>query len=335
MDWRQGNIAPIFKKGDKHKPSNYRPVSLTSIWSKLIEHIVFSNVRRHLDTHNILAEEQHGFRSKRSCESQLITFVQELFNKVAGGGQVDTVVLDFSKAFDKVPHARLLNKLDFYGIRSKTHDWVGAFLNKRQHRVVLDGFLSNTAEVLSGVPQGTVLGPTLFLIFINDLPQSVNSSVRLFADDCVLYREIRCRQDTVTLQQDLYALHRWEQLWLMEFNPGKCFVLNITRKRNRLRNSYRLHSTELQTVETTSYLGIEISNTLNWSPHIDKVTKKGNRSLGFVKQNIKKQAILTLKHSHIILSSVPFSNTPVKYGIHTPKKIFKNSNQYNAGQQDM
>ena len=215
MDWRQGNIAPIFKKGDKHKPSNYRPVSLISICSKLIEHIV-SNVRRHLDTHNILAEEQHGFRSKRSCESQLITFVQELLNKVAGGGQVDAVVLDFSKAFDKVPHARLMNKLEFYGIRSKTHDWVGAFLNKRQQRVVLDDFSSNiiiiiilnTAEVLSGVPQGTVPGPTLFLIFINDLPQSVNSSVRLFADDCVLYREIRCKQDTVTLQQDLDALHR-------------------------------------------------------------------------------------------------------------------------------
>jgi hypothetical protein len=284
MDWRQGNITPIFKKGDKHKPSNYRPVSLTSICSKLIEHIVVSNVRRHLDSHDILAEEP---RAKRSCESQLITFVRELFNKVAGGGQVDAVVLDLSKAFDKVPHARLMSKLDFYGIKSKTHGWVGAFLDKRQQRVVLDGFSSNTTEVLSGVPQGTVLGPTLFLIFINDLPQYVNSSVRLFADDCVLYREIRCRQDTVILQQDLDALHRWEQLWLMEFNPGKCFVLNITRKRNRMYNSYLLNNTDLQTVETTTYLGIEISNTLNWSPHIDKVAKKGNRSLGFVKRNIK------------------------------------------------
>ena len=115
IDWRQGNIAPIYKKGDKHKASNYRPVSLTSICSKLIEHIIVSNLRDHLDKHNILANEQHGFRAKRSCESQLLTFTHELFNNVSGGGQVDAVVLDFSKAFDKVPHDRLMAKLDHYG----------------------------------------------------------------------------------------------------------------------------------------------------------------------------------------------------------------------------
>ena len=308
-DWRQGNIAPIFKKGDKHKPSNYRPVSLTSICSKLIEHIVVSNVRRHLDKHSILADEQHGFRSKRSCETQLITFVQELFNKVAGGGQVDAVVLDFSKAFDKVPHSRLMNKLDFYGIRNKAHVWVGAFLNNRQQCVVLDGFSSTSAKVLSGVPQGTVLGPTLFLLFINDLPQYCKSSVRLFADDCVLYREIRSSQDSIILQQDLDALHRWEQEWLMEFNAGKCFVLNITRKRIRSNNTYNLHNTTLQTVESTTYLGVEISNNLNWSPHIDKVVKKGNRSLGFVRRNIKtsNSNVKTLAYNALVRPILEYS----------------------------
>ena len=255
-----------------------------------------------MDTHSILAPEQHGFRSKRSCESQLIAFTQELFNKVAGGGQVDAVVLDFSKAFDKVPHARLMSKLDFYGIRNNTHDWVQSFLNNRQQRVVLDGCSSSTASVLSGVPQGTVLGPTLFLIFINDLPDCVKSPVRLFADDCVLYREIRNAQDASILQQDLKALNRWEQTWLMEFNADKCFILNITRKRHPMLNKYQLHDTILQTVKTATYLGIEISNDLRWTPHIDKVAKKANKSLGFIKRNIKtnNKYVKTLAYNSLV-----------------------------------
>ena len=156
LDWRQGNIAPIFKNGDKHKASNYRPVLLTSVCSKLIEHISVSNLSCHLDTRSILGNEEHSFRFKRSCESQLIAFTQELFNKVAGSGQVDAFVLDFSKAFDKVPHARVMSKLDYYGIRNNTHDWVQSFLNNRQQRVVLDGCSSSTASLLSGVPQGTI-----------------------------------------------------------------------------------------------------------------------------------------------------------------------------------
>ena len=172
-----------------------------------------------------------------------------------------------------------MSKLDFYGIRNNTHDWVQSFLNNRQQRVVLDGSSSSTASVLYGVPQGTVLGPTLFLIFINDLPDCVKSPVRLFADDFVLYREIRNAQDASILQQDLKALNRWEETWLMEFNADKCFILNITRKRHPMLNKYQLHDTILQTVKTATYLGIEILNDLRWTPHIDKVAKKANKSL--------------------------------------------------------
>ena len=179
------------------------------------------------NNNSILVDEQHGFRPKRSCESQLLTFTQYLFDKISHGGQVDAVVLNFSKAFDKVPHKRLMEKLNHYGIQGTTHSWVKAFLINRTQQVVLDGAKSGIAHVLSGVPQGTVLGPTIFLIFINDLPCRVKSSVRLFADDCVLFRLVRSECDHQILQEDLEALNLWENDWLMEFNADKCFVLNI------------------------------------------------------------------------------------------------------------
>eukprot|EP00745_Piridium_sociabile_P022913 TRINITY_DN35723_c0_g2_i2.p1 TRINITY_DN35723_c0_g2~~TRINITY_DN35723_c0_g2_i2.p1 ORF type:complete len:257 (-),score=48.22 TRINITY_DN35723_c0_g2_i2:83-853(-) len=188
-DWRQAWVVPIFKKGERHLAANYRPVSLTSITCKVLEHIIHSSVMRHFDNHQILTDAQHGFRKKRSCETQLILTVHEMAQQLAQGAQVDVVLLDFSKAFDKVPHARLLQKLDFYGIRNNTLKWICSFLSQRQQQVILEGNLSSTIEVTSGVPQGTVLGPLLFLAYINDLPDSVQYSMtKLFVDDTLLFR---------------------------------------------------------------------------------------------------------------------------------------------------
>ena len=180
-----------------------------------------------------------------------------------------------------------MEKLNHYGIQGTTHSWVKAFLTNRTQQVVLDGAKSGIAHVLSGVPQGTVLGPTLFLIFINDLPCRVKSSVRLFADDCVLFRLVRSECDHQILQEDLEALNLWENDWLMEFNADKCFVLNISKKRQPKLNEYYLKNTLLQTVDSTTYLGVEISKDLKWSRHIDKTVKKANKSLGFIRRNIK------------------------------------------------
>ena len=147
--------------------------------------------------------------------------------------QVDMVVLDFSKAFDKVPHKRLMSKLSNYGIRGNTHKWIESFLVHRTQRVVVDGEVSDWAEVQSGVPQGTVLGPILFLAFINDLPRSVKSNTRLFADDCVIYRSVKAEEDCISLQEDLAKLQHWENTWCMSFNLDKCSTISITRKKNR------------------------------------------------------------------------------------------------------
>ena len=201
-----------------------------------MEHILHSSIMQHLEYYNILTDHQHGFRKNRSCESQLILCIDDLAKCVDDHGQTDAILLDFSKAFDKVSHSRLLLKLQHYGIRNCTLDWIGDFLSCRSQRVVLDGQSSSDILVSSGVPQGTVLGPLLFLVYINDLPNRVSSTVRLFADDCLLYRRIHDTQDTKTLQADLDRLQEWEADWLMEFNPTKCEVITISKKSSSVCN---------------------------------------------------------------------------------------------------
>jgi hypothetical protein len=286
-EWRQANVAPIFKKGKKQLPENYRPVSLTCICSKLMEHILASNIMQHLESKSILHQNQHGFRARRSCETQLVELVEDLHQTMQKGKQTDIIVMDFSKAFDKVSHTRLLLKLQQYGIGGQTLRWVGNFLSNRSQRVVVDGVGSCESTVTSGVPQGSVLGPILFLIYINDLPECVKSNVRLFADDTILYRQMNTPQDAQTLQEDLDRLVDWEQDWSMEFHPGKCNVIRVTRSNNPIMNTYTLHGHQLEVVSSTKYLGISINEDLCWNKHLNNVTSKAGKILGLVKRNIK------------------------------------------------
>ena len=193
-DWRTANISPIYKKGERNIASNYRPVSITSVCCKIIEHIIFSHVMDHYYNNSILIDEQHGFRPGRSCETQLLITSNDLAESLDKGEQVDAIVLDFSKAFDRVPHQRLLNKLHHYGVRDSLLLCINNFLTKRSQRVVVDGEASDWVPVTSGVPQGTVLGPLLFLSFINDLSSGITSKIRLFADDCLIYRPIKTQK---------------------------------------------------------------------------------------------------------------------------------------------
>ena len=181
-DWTLTNVAPIFKQDSKLQAVNYRPVSLTCITCKLFEHIVCKHILGHLEEHGIQTDLQHGFRKGRSCETQLITTFHDIASACnKKGSQIDIGVLDFSKAFDTVPNDGLLSKLKHYGIDDKIWTWISNFLKQR---VVVDGIQSDLVTVDSGVSQGTVLGPILFLLHINDLPSVISSKVSLFADDC-------------------------------------------------------------------------------------------------------------------------------------------------------
>ena len=286
--WKEQWVNLIFKCGTKNEAANYRPVSLTCITSKLMEHVVYSHTRAHLDKMSILSPFQHGFCSGFSCETQLLLTFHDLATIHDKSLQTDIGILDFSKAFGVVPHQRLLNKLSHYGIDGSCHRWIKSFLSGRTQKVMVDGTFSDAAPVVSGVPQGTVLGPLLFLIFINDLPSTTSpvTRIRLFVDDCLIYRPIRNSQDQVTLQHDLDNLIRWSKQWGMRCNAAKCKVMRTT-EGIKCHRFYHMDGQIIQEMQKATYLGVTLSRDLTWSENIQVVASKANRMLGFARRNLR------------------------------------------------
>ena len=208
----------------------------------------------HMNKHNLLYDLQHGFREKRSCETQLTMMVEELARNACAGKQTDLVLLDFSKAFDKVNHSKLLWKLHQYGIRGNALNWIHAFLGNRSQSVVLEGEESDLVPVTSCVPLGYVLGPILFLIYTNDFPDQIISQVRLFADDTVVYLTMEGGDSHRVLQNDIDSLSIWESRWDMEFNPSKCQVVRVTSSRRPINILYFLHGQVLEVVTSARSL---------------------------------------------------------------------------------
>ena len=219
----------------------------------------------HLDRHNVLVDHQHRFRARRSCETQLLSVMNDLSCALNNRQQVDMGVLDFSKAFEKVLHERLLQKIEHYGIRGNELGWIKAFLNNRSQAVVVDGAMSQSSPVTSGVPQGSVVGPVLFLLYINDIGLNTTSSLKLFADDCLLYRVIKSQDDVRMFQQELDRLNYWATKWQMAFNVSKCHVMRITNARKYvIGGDYLMGSESLQWTDAENYLGITFNNKLSW-----------------------------------------------------------------------
>ena len=283
-DWKLANVSPIFKKGKKTDPGNYRPVSLTSVVCKIMESIVRDHFIQHFQGSCLFSDHQHGFMNGRSCLTNLITVLDSWTTILEDGGSVDTIYLDFSKAFDTVPHERLLMKLESYGIEGQVLWWVRDFLTGRKQRVVVNGKESSWGEVLSGIPQGSVLGPFLFVCFVNDLPETVYSAISLFADDTKIFARVP-NQSTI-LQDDLDKLQIWSNVWQLKFNAEKCKVMHYGK--NKEQNKYKMNSHDksitLETVQLEKDLGVNFDNELKFRQHITTQVDKANRLLGLLRR---------------------------------------------------
>lgn len=229
--WKQANVSAIFKKGDRKKPENYRPISLTSVPGKMLEKIIRDALVKHMSSNDLFSDVQHGFISGKSCVTQLLEYMEDLTEAVDSGCDVDVIYLDFCKAFDKVPHKRLLMKLYAYGVRGRLYRWIREFLKDRQQRVVVCGSASDWQSVTSGIPQGSVLGPILFLIFINDLPDAINCCIKLFADDAKIYAQVNSIEQGKDLQGNIKRAEEWASTWEMFFNEKKMQTITYRNKR--------------------------------------------------------------------------------------------------------
>lgn len=285
QNWKNANVNPIFKKGDKSQPGNFRPVSLTSIICKLMESVIRNSVVKFLENNKKLSPSQHGFRNKRSCTSNLLEYLDEVFEAIDKGIPVDSVYFDLSKAFDKVNHNLLITKLQEVGIVGRLLCWIRDWLSCRRQRVVLNGETSQWAPVTSGVPQGSVLGPVLFIIYINDIGQDVSSSISIFADDTKLFRRSSSQEDKTSLQEDITSLHRWSIKWGMEFNVSKCNVVHFGPKNGQC--NYTLNGCVIPKASTIRDLGVQIQADGKWETQVRSVAKKCNRLIGQIKHSFQ------------------------------------------------
>ena len=286
-DWKSANISAVHKKGKKCLVDNYRPISLTSIVVKLFESIVRDRLMQYFLTNHLFSDKQFGFIKGRSTTLQLLNILDDWSRKLEIGGQVDVVYTDLEKAFDKVPHRYLLHKVEKYGVTGNVLNWIRAFLNNRRQRVVVNGAASDWTDVISGIPQGSVLGPLLFVIYINDLVDIISneSCIYLYADDTKLYRHIRCDRDRLLLQQDLNDIVEWINKYLLKLNVNKCKVVSYGK--NVTNYVYNIDSVALENLVMFKDLGVIFDSSLKFSVHITDKIKKANNMLLLINRNFK------------------------------------------------
>ena len=279
------NVTPVFKKGSKSSPSNYRPISLTSIPGKLMERILQGAILNHLLENNLIHHTQHGFLPQKSTVSNLIEYMNSITKTLDSGHPVDSIYIDFAKCFDKISHRHLLHKVSKYGIEDKILDWLTNWLKNRKQRVCLNGVSSTWTEVSSSVIQGSILGPILFVIFSNDLDDVlIKSSISKFADDSKVFSKVETYDDYVDLQADLDKVFEWSVKWKMEINKEKCHVLHFGNSNKRMK--YTFGGQILESVEEEKDLGVIICR--NAKPHLQcsKASKKANQVLGQLCRNV-------------------------------------------------
>ena len=278
--WLDASVTPIFKKGDKLSADNYRPISMVPIVSKIAERIISDKLLPFLLSADIIPEQQHGFLPGRSVLTNLLPCVNYWSESLDRGMPVDVIYLDFSRAFDRVPRRRLLCKLEHFGIRGRLLAWISSFLSDRSFSVKVGEIYSDKQSVLSGVPQGTVLGPVLFLVYIADLARMLNTNFAFYADDLKIFANPSSTRNL--LFDDLLTLSKWCSDWLLPLNTRKCSVLHLGAQNPRLQ--YSIDGMLISAAEVQNDLGVLISSNLSWSEHILAVTRRANRLLYLMKR---------------------------------------------------
>lgn len=281
--WKSAIVIPIYKKGDKQQPENYRPISLTSNICKCMEKIIVSAMTPFLLENTTIPDSQHGFLPGRSTTSNLLTRIRDWSLAYDRGDPIDIFYLDFEKAFDKVPFTRLLHKLDHNGIRGPLLNFIKDFLSNRHYQVRIGTTSSMPREVLSGVPQGSVLGPLLFLVYISDLPKKLRCNVSSFADDT----NCSCNPAThhADLQCDIDTIKTWTIDWQMPLNDNKCTLLHLGY--NNPRYQYTIDENEVRKVKEQRDLGVLLCEDFKWATHINTIIKKTNSLIYLITKAFK------------------------------------------------
>lgn len=281
--WKSSYICPIFKSGDKCLINNYRGIAILSLIPKLFEKIVTKKIVSF--SSNLISDYQHGFISGRSTTTNLTGYTQFILKAMNDGNQVDSIYTDFSKAFDKVDHKLLLFKLHKYGFDGSILQWIESYLSGRSQMIKLNNNMSRPLMVTSGVPQGSHLGPVLFILFINDLVSLLTDVlILLYADDLKLFLSIKKPEDVEILQRCIDKLNNWCISNGMLLNIDKCYVISFSRKKSKLLYDYSIASHKLGRETTVKDLGVLLDDRLDFKSHIDKVCTQSKRMLGFVKR---------------------------------------------------
>ena len=294
--YKRQQVIPLHKGGLKTDPTKYRPIVLTPHPIKICERVVRNKLVDYFEANDIFSANQHGFRKNRSCLTQLISHTTYILENLVSGNDVDTIYIDYSKAFDKIDHAILLQKLKYYNVPEDYLNWIKSFLADRCQFVLINGAKSYKVDVTSGVPQGSVLGPLLFILFINDLVSEISTSnIYTFADDTKIVHPIHSYLDTISLQTDLNSIITWslnnnmklneEKFELITHRPPNKFHSNGLFKELPFNNIYTTYSTgkdDIYPSEVVRDLGILINSELNWGDHIHSLCKKGRQLSGWI-----------------------------------------------------
>ena len=287
-EWKLANVVPVFKKGDKGDVENYRPISLTCLVMKVFERVIKETLLIH--TKHLLDNRQHGFLSNKSCSTNMVHFCDDLALSLNNDNRTDVVYFDFAKAFDSVNHDIILDKLKCkYKVDGTLLKFLCNYLKDREQCVVIGNEKSINKTVLSGVPQGSILGPLLFVLFINDMPDGISPGTKLalYADDTKIWRVIENDHDHAVLQNDIDYLDKWSLDNKMKFHLSKCKVLSVQKSPVDASTDfkYSLGTDPLEYADSEKDLGVDMTPKLSWSNQIDRLCSKASQKLGMIRRN--------------------------------------------------